>query len=178
MPTQVFLTSDTHFNHSKMYELPFRRANGEPLRPWNSSEEADEELVRRWNAVVTPSSKVYHLGDVTMGRRGLETLSRLNGTKILISGNHQASNIKDYLPHFKDIRSYSRLDSFLLSHVPVHPDSLGKSKGNIHGHLHYQVVRLPGGRPDPRYLNVCVEHTDYTPIAFEDVQRRFAAQQS
>jgi calcineurin-like phosphoesterase family protein len=177
MSKQVFLTSDLHFGHSKMYEMPFRRANGEPLRPWASATEADEALVERWNEAVRPTDKVYVLGDVAIPRSGLRRLEQLNGDKVLVLGNHDSCWEQELRKYFRSVRAYWKLDDFVLSHVPIHPGSLRKFHGNIHGHLHYQVVELPDGTPDPRYLNVCVENTGYSPIAFEEVQRRFAAQQ-
>lgn len=177
MKPKVYLISDLHFGHRKMYEQPFTRKDGSRLRLWPTAEQADQEMVRRWNAVVRPDDKVYVLGDLAMTASALETVGELNGTKVLVAGNHESLNVKKYVPYFKDIRSYWRLDQFLLSHMPVHPDCLGKNIGNIHGHLHYHVVRLPGGAVDPRYLNVSVEHTDYAPIDFETVKARFMAQQ-
>ena len=63
----------------------------------------------------------------------------------------------------------------ILSHVPVHPDSLARFGTNIHGHLHWQRVMLDG-RIDPRYWCACVEHTDYAPILFEDAIKRIQAE--
>lgn len=177
MGKQVFLTSDLHFGHSKMYELPFRRDDGTPLRPFATAEEADQVMIRRWNEVVRPNDRVYILGDLMIGPKGFDVLPQLNGSKVLCLGNHENYNIKRYVPHFKDIRSCHVLADMLLTHVPVHPDSIGKCKGNWHGHLHYRSVLLPDGQVDPRYLCLCVEHTDYRPISLEDAIVRFRAQQ-
>lgn len=147
-----------------MYEEPFLRADGTPLRPWSSSEEADEAMVERWNSVVRPCDKVYHLGDIAIPRSGLRVLDRLNGDKVLIGGNHDAKYDKDLPKYFRAIRAHWKLDHLALSHVPIHPDSLGKFICNVHGHLHYQQVLLPDGGLDRRYFNVSVERIEYTPI--------------
>lgn len=160
-----------------MYELPFRRGDGSPLRPWGNAAAADRAMLERWNALVQPSDKVYVLGDLMMGASGFDVLAQLNGTKVLIMGNHESHNVKRYVPYFKDIRSCHMLDGFVLTHIPVHPDCLGKATGNVHGHLHYRSMLLPNGSVDPRYLCVCVEHTDYAPISWGEVRRRFTAQQ-
>jgi hypothetical protein len=175
MSKNVFLVSDTHFGHKAMYERPFLRADGTPLRPWRSADEADEEMIRRWNAVVKPTDKVYHLGDVAMPRVGLDVLYRLNGDKVLIAGNHDWPWEKHLGKHFRSVRAYWKLDNFTLSHVPIHPDSLRNFDGNIHGHLHWGRV-MDLGQIDPRYFCVCVEHTNYTPIAWEEIKQRFSAQ--
>lgn len=171
MAQTVWFTSDLHLGHSKFYELPFRDAKGEPVRPWSSVQEADAELVWRWNATVKPDEKTYILGDVAIPRSGLKQVERLNGRKILIAGNHDAIwGAKKLLEYFDDVRPYWKIDDFLLSHVPVHPGSLRKFHANIHGHLHSEVVLRHDGRPDPRYINVCVEHWDYRPVSLEEVR--------
>jgi calcineurin-like phosphoesterase family protein len=176
--SEVFLVSDTHFGHSKMYEMPFLRPDGTPMRPWPSAEQADEAMIERWNAVVTPRDKIYHLGDVAIPRRGLQVLERLNGDKVLIAGNHDWPWEKDLGKYFRNVRAYWRFDDFAFSHIPVHPDALkGPWAGNIHGHLHHNRVVLPDGTVDPRYLCVCMEHIEFTPIAWGKVKQRFAAQQ-
>ena len=162
----------------------FKRADGTPLRPFSSAEEMDEIMVARWNERVRPNDKVYHLGDVVINRKCLTTLKRLNGDKVLIKGNHDIFKLEDYLEHFREIRAYHVMNGMILSHVPVHPESLARFGTNIHGHLHWQRVRQPRGvdaktgnilysdKIDPRYHCVCVEHTDYAPILFEDVIKR------
>lgn len=179
MPS-VFLVSDTHFGHEKTCTT-FKRADGTPLRPFASAEEMDEEMVKRWNERVKPTDKVYHLGDVVISRRYLHTLGRLNGDKVLIKGNHDIFSLEDYTAHFRDIRGYHVMNGMILSHVPLHSDSLERFGCNIHGHLHANRVMTTmhkGADPviDPRYYNVSVECIDYTPILFEDVLERIREQ--
>lgn len=154
----------------------FLRDDNTKLRPWNNAEEMDEELVKNWNEVVGVNDKVYHLGDVVINRRALKTLSRLNGRKVLIKGNHDIFRIEDYLPYFYDIRAYHVLDNFLLSHVPVHTCNLYRWSCNVHGHLHHRRV-LDQDKIDSRYYNVSVECIDYTPIEFSDLKNKIKEQQ-
>ena len=93
------------------------RDDGTPLRPWDDVFEMEEELISRWNRVVGPSDKVYHLGDVAIPRRGLQVLERLNGDKVLIRGNHDIFKMSDYTTHFRDIRGCHYLDRCILTHV-------------------------------------------------------------
>lgn len=168
----TFLVSDTHFGHLGVCR--FTRNDGvTKLRPWDSPEEMDEEMVKRWNETVRPSDKVYHLGDVVINRKALNILRRLNGDKVLIKGNHDIFNLSDYTEHFRDIRGYHVMNKYILSHIPVHPDSKGRFSGNIHGHLHANRVMNPlTKRIDPWYTCVCVEHTDFRPILFDDVLKQ------
>ena len=55
----VFLVSDTHFGHAGVCRF-MREDSVTKLRPWDSPEEMDEEMVRRWNERVRPNDKVYH----------------------------------------------------------------------------------------------------------------------
>ena len=183
----VFLVSDTHFGHAGVCR--FLRDDGTKLRPWDNPDEMDEEMVRRWNDTVRPNDKVYHLGDVVINRKALKTLHRLNGDKVLIRGNHDIFRLEDYTPFFRDIRGYHVMNGMILSHIPVHEESLGRFGTNIHGHLHAnrvlrtvknQMVSKYDPRPftveepviDTRYYCVCVEQTDFRPILFEDVIKR------
>lgn len=168
--TETFLISDTHFGHKNI--CTFFRDDGSPLRPWDNLEEMEEALIERWNSAVSPSDKVYHLGDVAIARSGLKCLERLNGNKVLIRGNHDIFKLSDYSQYFKDIRGCHYLDKTILTHIPVHPVNLMRYSANIHGHLHYRTVPTPDGTDNPRYFNVCVEHIDYTPISWNVVRER------
>ena len=173
MPS-VFLVSDTHFGHAGVCR--FLREDGTKLRPWEDPEEMDEAMVKAWNETVKPTDKVYHLGDVVINRKALKTLHRLNGDKVLIKGNHDIFRLEEYTQHFREVRAYHVMNGMILSHIPLHPESLGRFGVNIHGHLHSNRVMMDngyGGRViDPRYHSVCVEMTDFRPILFEDVLKR------
>lgn len=180
MPS-VFLVSDTHFGHTGVCR--FTRNDGvTKLRPWDDADEMDEEMVRRWNDRVGPNDKVYHLGDVVINRKALPILNRLNGDKVLIRGNHDIFKDEDYTPYFRSLRGYHVMNGMILSHIPVHPESLGRFGVNIHGHLHANRVMRDlavCGRldvVDTRYHCVCVEQTDFAPILFEDVIARIEAE--
>jgi len=169
MPS-VFLVSDTHFGHAGVCR--FMRDDGvTKLRPWDSPEEMDEEMVMRWNETVRPTDKVYHLGDVVINRKALNILPRLNGDKVLIKGNHDIFKLEDYTRHFRDIRAYHVMNNIILSHIPIHAESKGRFAGNIHGHLHSNRVKV-NDVIDPWYHCVCVEQTDFKPILFEHVLKR------
>lgn len=177
MPS-VFLVSDTHFGHAGVCR--FMRNDGvTKLRPWDNPEEMDEFMVEAWNERVRPNDKVYHLGDVVINRRSLSTLSRLNGDKVLIRGNHDIFRDEEYRKYFRELRAYHVMNGMILSHIPIHPDSLGRFGTNIHGHLHANSVmtEIEGHVvPDLRYICVCVEQTDFAPILFEDVIKKVIAQ--
>ena len=180
MPS-VFLVSDTHFGHTGVCR--FVRNDGvTKLRPWDTAEEMDEAMVAAWNERVRPTDKVYHLGDVVINRKALGIMRRLNGDKVLIRGNHDIFKDTDYREHFRELRAYHVMNGMILSHIPIHSESLGRFGVNIHGHLHANRVMLPGFNGkitdivDVRYHCVCVEQTDFAPILFEDVVKRIEAE--
>ena len=170
MSTRFFVVSDTHFTHQNI--LSFKRADGTPLRDFRSVGEMDELMIENWNKLVRPQDHVWHLGDVAMRRQLLPIVRRLNGHKRLIMGNHDIFEVKEYLAAgFQKIMGMRVIDGMLLTHVPVHPNSLGRFSLNIHGHLHAGSVLQPDGTPDPRYVSVCVEKTNYSPIPLENLQK-------
>ena len=170
----VFLVSDTHFGHAGVCR--FTCDDGvTKIRPWTDPEEMDEEMVRRWNERVGKNDKVYHLGDVVINRKALGIMRRLNGDKVLIRGNHDIFRDEEYREHFRELRAYHVMNGLILSHIPLHPESLGRFGTNIHGHTHQRRV-MDNGIIDVRYHCVCVEQTDFAPILFEDVIRRIEAE--
>jgi calcineurin-like phosphoesterase family protein len=170
----VFLVSDTHFGHAGVCR--FVRNDGvTKLRPWTDPDEMDEFMVQAWNERVRPTDKVYHLGDVVINRRALKTLARLNGDKVLIRGNHDIFRDDEYRQYFRELRAYHVMNGMILSHIPIHEESLGRFGVNIHGHTHANRV-MKDGAVDVRYHCVCVEQTDFAPILFEDVVKRIEAE--
>lgn len=182
----IFVISDPHFGHDAAVRH-FKRDDGSPLRDFESVEACDEHMVERWNATVRPADKVYMLGDIVMPKnhRSLPILGRLNGEKILIKGNHDELKPAKYLEYFKDIRGSHMLDRLVMTHIPIHPASLLRWRGNIHGHLHSYAVLQAGyinnkneimyrdGFEDPKYFCVSVERINYTPMPFETINDIF-----
>lgn len=185
MGKNIFFISDMHFGHANM--CTFKNYDGTKARNFNSFEEADEVMIENWNDVVSESDVVYVLGDIAYSCRkeyADSILVRLKGQKKLIAGNHDLWSTQWYLRHFKYVRGCCHLDNYYLSHTPIHPDSKGRFKLNIHGHIHGQRVMRPSeidlkGRilsyePDPFYFNVSVDYNyRYAPIPYEEIQKYY-----
>lgn len=181
--SNTFLISDTHFQHKGVTQ--FLNADGTKLRPWDNTDDMDEALVENWNKVVRPKDKVYHLGDVVINRKAFPTLARLNGEKVLIKGNHDLFRLEEYTPYFKDIRGCHPLAGMILTHIPIHKESLSRWSCNVHGHLHNNVVKRIVWQDgvqievvDTDYYNVSVERINFTPIALEDLLLKVKEQQN
>ena len=175
MSRNIFYIGDTHFGWPNGYASgsePIHNDDGSPLRPlWSTWEEADEAMIERWNSVVGPYDKVYHLGDVAIKRKALhDVLPRLNGKKRLVRGNHDIFNLrKDYLPYFEEVYGVRVFPDtgVLLSHIPLQRESVvPRFNVNVHGHTHLNY------NPDPVWFSVCVEMIDFTPIEHSTLMTR------
>jgi calcineurin-like phosphoesterase family protein len=163
---RIFVTSDTHFGHKKIIEFEAK------ARPYSSIKDHDEDLIKRWNSVVTPNDTVWHLGDVLFGRDGFNVVRRLNGVKKLVMGNHDRYPTALYLEHFNLVCGSVEVRNFLLTHIPIHPSQFRRYRGNIHGHLHSRKME------DNRYINVSVEQTNLAPILLDTVIHNWEVAQS
>ncbi len=79
----IWFTSDTHFGHKNIIKYC--------KRPFSSSEDMDEEMIKRWNERISPKDEVYFLGDFTLTSDEeyiMNIFSRLNGLVRLMRGNH------------------------------------------------------------------------------------------
>lgn len=161
MSREIWLISDTHFNHSNII--------GYSSRPYSSVREMDWDMVEKWNSVVKPQDKVYHLGDVYMKASSgyiNNLFSSLNGKKRLILGNHDNGKDQNLLKNFEKILVLRDFKDFgiVLSHLPIHEGSIKKGRVNVHGHTHEK------GSPPGPYKSVCVELTNYTPVNIEELR--------
>lgn len=154
---KIFVIADTHFGHKKVIQFESEK------RPFDTIEQHDEELVRLWNLTVNKNDTVWHLGDVLFGRESFNILSRLNGFKKLVMGNHDRYPSRLYLEHFNHICGAAEVKGCILTHIPVHEDQFDRYKFNIHGHLHSNKL------DDPRYICVSVEHTGLKPVLLDDL---------
>jgi calcineurin-like phosphoesterase family protein len=159
MARDIWFISDTHFGHAAII------AFGQ--RPFADTEEMDEALIERWTAHVKPSDLIYHLGDIAWTRAGLRLFAELPGTKRLIIGNHDDG--KACAPMVQKLELVRDFDdgAFVATHMPKRIEP-GRLQINVHGHVHL------GDLDDPRYVNICVERTDYRPLHIDELRERVA----
>lgn len=165
-----WVVSDTHFGHANI--LTFLDENGKNVRTFSSVEEMDETMINNWNKVVKKDDIVYHLGDVVINKKFMYQIGRCNGSKRLILGNHDPF-FDIYPTYFKKVyamRIFPRdVGKMILSHIPIHSDSVGRFRLNLHGHIHEKCIN------DSRYLNCCVDYpgNNYTPINLEEIRDKY-----
>ena len=171
MSKDIWVISDTHFNHAPI--LKFKDYAGLPPRgEFANVDQMNECMMDNWTSVVKPNDTVIHCGDVLFGENKVEWLeanfAKLPGKKRLVLGNHD--NVKFLAPFFKDIQLWIQMDKFILTHTPLHPTTLAESHRfdaegmlNVHGHIHSNPS------PEGPYKCVCVEQINYTPVNLEEL---------
>jgi calcineurin-like phosphoesterase family protein len=168
--SEVFFISDTHFGHRGILSFPSTK----PFRPFDTIEEHDAELIKRWNSVVGEKDIVWHLGDFCFGKRNLQLAAYLNGKKRLVMGNHDMYGAYDYLQYFERIMGCVEYKGMILTHIPVHESNMTRFYMNVHGHVHTNTLRKPDGSVDPRYFNASCENINLTPVPLDEIHNFWA----
>ncbi len=180
----LFFTSDIHFFHNNIIEY----CN----RPWRSAEEMNEGIINNWNSVVGRNSVVFILGDVAMGGRGkaerlAKILSRLNGKKYLVPGNHDTYILESpeclkhitVLPPLFEIRipdpeANKKRQRVVMCHYAMKVwNRSHHGTWHLYGHSHhtmppdYNIKAFDVGLDGPGY--------DYKPLSYAQVKNLMLA---
>ncbi len=192
----VFLTADEHHGHHNINRLCDR--------PFETSEHATAEIVRRHNKVVGPGDLTFHLGDFWFGPRDngrmAETVTSLNGEHVLVLGNHDRASVTETngwahqrsyldagftavvdvatltLPAVKASATPRRV---LLSHFPYTADHMDNARYNQF-RVRDEGRWLIHGHVHNLYtvrqrgVNVGVDVWDFTPVNVHEVARLIA----
>ena len=136
-----FVTSDLHFGHTNIMKFcPVTRA-----RFNNDVSYMNEAMIKEWNSAVKPGDHTYILGDVCFApwEKAVNYLSRLNGTKTLVAGNHDKKLLKsqEFRDQFVEIRDYMDISvdgtKVVMFHYPIAEwDQMHRGAVHLHGHLH------------------------------------------
>jgi calcineurin-like phosphoesterase family protein len=172
-----YFTSDTHFGHRNVIaycKRPFLDGGGEPDLPL-----MNQELARRWNAVVQPEDTVYHLGDFAMGPRDELPGHRrqLNGHIVLVRGNHDRSTSAMRSAGFDEVCNelWLKVDGqdIWMRHIPPTTTQVAQLPRPCHlilcGHVHEEWRER--GIQGVRTINVGVDQWDFTPQPLETLVR-------
>lgn len=77
----IYFTSDEHYWHENVIKYC--------SRPYKDAQEMNEDMILKYNSIITPEDTVYRLGDFSLAYRAVELYApRLMGIKKLIPGNH------------------------------------------------------------------------------------------
>ena len=179
--SNLFLTSDSHFNHANIIKF----CN----RPFDSVEEMNETLISNWNNTVPKDGIVFHLGDFAFGGSEVwhKILSRLNGQIHLILGNHDLKNFRQgYADSFASVQEQLTIDigkkKVILTHFPLlcYHGTWGTEMNvwNLMGHVHTLKSNNSGKDFErlqylfPAQYDVGVDFNNYTPISFQEVKEK------
>jgi calcineurin-like phosphoesterase family protein len=165
---KTWVTSDLHFGHKNIMKFcPQTRARfNDDVSYMNSA------MVLEWNNKVAPEDTVYILGDVAFmsGSDAGRMMMRLNGTKILIEGNHDKKTLNDvtFRNAFKEIHKYLDVvydgHKIVMFHYPIAEwDQMHRGALHFHGHLHGR----PSGLEKYRALDVGMDSTGEIVISME-----------
>jgi calcineurin-like phosphoesterase family protein len=147
---KVFVTADTHFHHLEVIHFS--------KRPFKSVNEMNQTMIERWNNKVSNNDLVFHLGDFAhriSNNKIKEIKDQLNGTIILVPGNHDRRRIMKKFGFV--VAGYTlKVGNLLMSH---HPMRVRNGLINVHGHLH-QWKSQHG-------LNACVDVNNFEPVPIE-----------
>ena len=174
---RVLFTSDLHLGH---YNCMVKYDK----RPFKTIEEMDLEIIKRWNKKVSKEDTVYVLGDISWYKdeHTAEILKQLNGTIILIKGNHDhigplsrkyISKIYDYLEIKVDGKDV------VLCHYPIHfYNKHHRGAIMLYGHVHntkeYEYVlniceMLEQNGETINMFNVGCMLWDYEPVTLDEI---------
>lgn len=187
----IWFTSDNHFFHKSV----IRMCN----RPFDHLHHMHESMIFEWNKRVKPQEKVYVLGDFAFcGWTLMKTiLSRLNGHKILVLGNHDLAAHKMLAAGFQEVHENHWIEignkqKVYLSHYPFHPMTAyaKQDDGSVAVHYPYEKIDkrymhkrmvddgeswlLHGHvhcawRKNGRQINVGVDVWDFKPVSHEKI---------
>jgi calcineurin-like phosphoesterase family protein len=177
--------SDPHFGHANVIKYS--------NRPFATVEEMDQELLRRYQAVVKPEDIVVWLGDCFFGpftSRVTELMGQLPGRKILVRGNHDRSASRMAAAGFdfvtEELRMHIAGRPVRLRHFPYAGESSAEEDASrdhdwadkfkslrpprvqgevlLHGHTH-KPQRRSGNM-----VHVGVDAWGYAPASYEEIE--------
>lgn len=172
----VYFTSDLHLGHKSICKY----------RPqFKTMEEHDEYMFSLLEAL-DKRALVFILGDFLFDgphyEAYAERLSKLQCRIRFIMGNHDSLKLlqEDWIEHREPLASYKGM---WLSHCPIHPQEMRKRTGNVHGHLHSEVVQKATYNiesdcndryiSDKNYFNVNIENHDYQLVPLQTIKDYF-----
>lgn len=185
--SETWLTSDTHFGHTKMAEL----------RLFTSVRAHDETIVRNLARRVGWDDDLWVLGDVALGRRSesLRWFNHVPGRKHLVLGNHDRAHpmnrnahdhLAEYLGFFETVQTVATLRrdgrTILLSHFPYDGEGAARydktdratqwrlpDEGELllHGHVH-DTVRFRRSKGGSRMIHVGLDAWGLKPVTLHD----------
>jgi len=188
---KIFFTSDWHVGHANSLRFDDR--------PFKNLDHMYRILINNYNATVPEDGICYFLGDIGLCKRGVvaDVMSELNGTKILILGNHdcgvRAMLNRGFSIVLHSATTYISNERVTMSHCPL-PGILREDASkmtryvegdNFHGeskhaplmvsnsgqfHLHGHCHKKSEERTLGRQMDVGVVANSYRPVSTGQIE--------
>ena len=164
-----WFTADWHFFHKMIIKYC--------ARPFSSEKQMRNKIINNFNEVVRSEDQTFILGDVAMlGASQWERLrgviTKLNGTKHLIYGNHDEFRWQRYIDvGFTTVHSALWLEEgglhIVMAHDPSVYCTLEPDTVLLHGHIHtlYKTI------PEQRVVNVGVDVWNFYPVNIDQIRK-------
>ena len=190
---KIYVTSDLHLGHRNCLEFDDR--------PFGNIDHMHRVLVNNFNATVPADGITYFLGDIGMCSFDLakSIIDQMNGTKILILGNHDGNMNRMYRMGFDAIMNNCSMmiagELVTMSHCPLtgvfREDTEGMSgavegenwhgeeknkrfsvedTGQYHLHGHLHLHKDKGKVKDGRQWDIGVVGNNYTPVSISAIE--------
>ena len=164
----IFFTSDLHIHHANIIKYC--------QRPFNSVEEMDNAIINNWNSVVAQDDSVWVLGDFTMSNDKIlinRTLSRLNGNKYLVLGNHDSPACK-FSGFWSEVHELTHIsverETLVLCHYAMRVwYKSHHGSWHLYGHSHGSL-----SEENNLSFDVGVDAWGYTPVSFNQIAQKMA----
>lgn len=117
MKPKLYFTSDWHIGHKNVLKFD--------QRPFKDLDEMHEKLVKNFNKYVPKHGITYFLGDMGLCSHGLlkSVIDQLNGTKILVRGNHDGNMYSMYNAGFDVVLDKAQImigkNIVTMTHCPL-----------------------------------------------------------
>ena len=160
----AWVWSDLHLHHRNIIRYT--------KRPFTSCEQMDGVLHGNWRHVVGEEDVMLCCGDIALAGSlkpiRLDRVTMAPGRKVLVLGNHDFTRRGKVAQTGFDEAWMTLLVTtdppLAFTHIPLGDVPAGTV--NVHGHVHNNEPLRSG-----RYVNICVEHTDYRPLPLQAIVR-------
>lgn len=183
--SKKFYIADWHHSHKNVIAFD--------NRPFKNVDEMNEELVNRWNSVVSDGDIVYILGDMfwITPQNATPIMQQLNGQKFLVKGNHDRWHDTKFDKLFVKIAEYMEIDDngrkVVLCHYPI-PCFKNHFYGWVHlyGHVHnsfewnmmehqrFLMEELYDRQCNMINVGAMMPWMDYTPRTLTEIEEGYA----
>lgn len=156
----IFVTADLHLGHTNIIKHCGRY--------FNNVNEMDETIINNWNSVIKQKDLVYIVGDFAW-KTPDRYISKLNGKKILIRGNHDYK-FKKYYYLFQEVHDIlirninEQKVVFCHYKLTTWPGS-NRGAYHLHGHSHGMLYE----DPNIPCCDIGVDVWNFIPVSWETI---------